>query len=196
MLIALLSPPGSREPRLERFPEAARPPGRGSRVHHRRDPRAADPTLPRDPRSPPIPAPGAASGRTSHLRGPRGQRQRAARVCTAGPGSSPSSARLTPYKALVSLVLGIFLLGEMPTALGVTGMLLILAGSFFVWTRGSGPAGTRSRTSSGYLACGFGLRHSPSADRGRLPQSALLFSSPLTTFLLWSILGLPIAPPQ
>ena len=36
------------------------------------------------------------------------------------------------YKALVSLVFGLFLLGEIPNSWGIAGMLLIVLGSYFV----------------------------------------------------------------
>lgn len=41
------------------------------------------------------------------------------------------------YKALVSLIFGLFLLGEIPTAWGVAGMLLIVLGSYFVLSQTS-----------------------------------------------------------
>lgn len=41
------------------------------------------------------------------------------------------------YKALVSLVFGLFLLGEVPTEWGVAGMLLIVLGSYFVLSQTS-----------------------------------------------------------
>ena len=39
---------------------------------------------------------------------------------------------INAYKSVVGLVLGIFLIGERPTAMGVAGTLLIVAGSYFV----------------------------------------------------------------
>src|SRR3954470_12329332 len=44
---------------------------------------------------------------------------------------------INAYKAFVSLVLGIFLLGEVPTLLGLAGMVLILAGSVIVFATGA-----------------------------------------------------------
>jgi drug/metabolite transporter (DMT)-like permease len=42
---------------------------------------------------------------------------------------------INAYKSVVGLVLGIFLIGEVPTLLGAAGVLLILAGSYFVVDR-------------------------------------------------------------
>lgn len=42
------------------------------------------------------------------------------------------------YKALVSLVFGLFLLGEIPNPWGIAGMLLIVLGSYFVLSQTSG----------------------------------------------------------
>ena len=44
---------------------------------------------------------------------------------------------INAYKSVVSLLLGIFLLGEIPTLLGVAGIFLILVGSYFFIDRGS-----------------------------------------------------------
>jgi drug/metabolite transporter (DMT)-like permease len=102
---------------------------------------------------------------------------------------------INAYKALVSVVLAIFLIGEVPTAMGLVGMLLILAGSFFVvdtevtgadestFARFFRNPGVRFR----FAALGL------SATEAVFLKKALLLSSPLATFALWSILGLPIA---
>src|SRR3954471_14416860 len=44
---------------------------------------------------------------------------------------------INAYKAFVSLVLGIFLLGEVPTVSGLAGMVLILGGSVIVFATGT-----------------------------------------------------------
>jgi drug/metabolite transporter (DMT)-like permease len=107
---------------------------------------------------------------------------------------------INAYKALVSLVLGIFLLGEVPTLTAFAGMLLILSGSVFVFRDGTDvdgvdrlggrrmPAWSRDpgiRFRFGALAL--------SATEAVFLKRALLLSSPLTAFVLWSILGVPIA---
>jgi drug/metabolite transporter (DMT)-like permease len=102
---------------------------------------------------------------------------------------------INAYKALVSLVLGILLIGEIPTAMGIAGMLLIIAGSYFVLESGAAPTGGNafSRFSR---SPGVQLRFAAlalSATEAVFLKRALLLSSPLTTFLLWCLLGLPLA---
>jgi drug/metabolite transporter (DMT)-like permease len=135
---------------------------------------------------------------------------------------------INAYKALISVVLGIFLIGETPSAAGIAGMLLILGGSYFVLdrstvapvtgARGTVPGTVAPGTSArGTLACVTAVRGTVARGtlaRGAVPprpiplrlaalafsateavflKRALLLSSPLTTFLFWSILGLPAA---
>jgi len=45
---------------------------------------------------------------------------------------------LNAYKSVVSLALGVFLIGELPAAMGMAGVLLIVAGSYFVVDRDAG----------------------------------------------------------
>jgi drug/metabolite transporter (DMT)-like permease len=98
---------------------------------------------------------------------------------------------INAYKALVSVALAVFLVGEMPSVAGMTGMLMIVGGSYFVLdVRRPGPGAARTRLP------GVRLRFAAlafSATEAVFLKRALLLSSPLTTFLLWSILGLPIA---
>jgi len=102
---------------------------------------------------------------------------------------------INAYKALLSVVLGIVLLGEVPTLMGVAGMLLILAGSYFVVDS----AATRSeRSVFGHFFRSSGVQFrfaalALSATEAVFLKRALLLSTPLTTFALWSVLGLPIA---
>ncbi len=102
---------------------------------------------------------------------------------------------INAYKALVSLVLGIMLIGEIPTAMGIAGMLLIIAGSYFVLESGATPTGG-SAFSRFARSPGVQLRFAAlalSATEAVFLKKALLLSSPLTTFLLWCVLGLPLA---
>lgn len=102
---------------------------------------------------------------------------------------------INAYKALVSVVPGIFLLGEVPTGSGVAGMLLILAGSYVVVGSAATPDGG-SPFKQFFRNPGVRFRVAAlalSATEAVFLKRALLLSSPLTTFVLWSILGLPIA---
>jgi drug/metabolite transporter (DMT)-like permease len=100
-------------------------------------------------------------------------------------------APINAYKAVVSLGLGIVLLGEIPSAMGLAGVLLIVAGSCFVVERGSGKAFARF-----FRDRGVQLRFAAlvfSATEAVFLKRAILRASPEAAFLFWSILGLPVA---
>jgi drug/metabolite transporter (DMT)-like permease len=102
---------------------------------------------------------------------------------------------INAYKAVISLVLGIFLIGEVPTLMGVTGILLILAGSYFVLDDAADQP-RRNAFAQFFRERGIQFRLAAlglSATEAVVLKKALLLSSPLTTFVFWSILGLPIA---
>lgn len=102
---------------------------------------------------------------------------------------------INAYKSVIGLVLGIFLLHEVPTTMGLLGVLLILIGSFFVADK----AAQQPRKSAFVLFFanrGVQWRLAAlifSAIEAVFLKKALLASSPMTTFLLWCLLGLPIA---
>lgn len=102
---------------------------------------------------------------------------------------------INAYKAVISLVLGFFLIGETPTLLGLAGVLLILAGSYLIVDRQ--PHQTRSHALLLFFReRGVQLRFAAlalSATEAVFLKKALLLSSPVTTFVWWSILGLPLA---
>jgi len=102
---------------------------------------------------------------------------------------------INAYKSIVSLIIGIFLLGEIPTLMGTLGILLILAGSYFFIKQGSARA-----ESTGFIqffkARGVRLRLAAlilSATEAVFLKKALLLSSPLITFVCWCILGMFVA---
>jgi drug/metabolite transporter (DMT)-like permease len=102
---------------------------------------------------------------------------------------------INAYKSIVSLLLGMLMLGEFPTLLGVVGMLMILSGSYFVIEK---EAGTGNRNFPGQFLHnkGIQLRFAAlilSATEAIFLKKALLLSSPLITFVFWCILGVPIA---
>jgi drug/metabolite transporter (DMT)-like permease len=102
---------------------------------------------------------------------------------------------INAYKAVLSLVLAVFLLGEVPTAFGLTGVFLILAGSYFVVDRAPGQP-YRNAFVQFYRDRGVQLRFAAlafSATEAVFLKRAILHSSPMITFLFWSILGLPVA---
>jgi drug/metabolite transporter (DMT)-like permease len=97
---------------------------------------------------------------------------------------------INAYKSVVSLLLGVFLIGEVPSAGGLAGVLLIVAGSYFVVDRAA--AGESRRA----LVRGIQLRFGAllfSATEAVFLKRALLLSSPVTTFVFWAVLCLPVA---
>ena len=102
---------------------------------------------------------------------------------------------INAYKSVVSMVLGIFLIRELPAPLGLAGVLLIVAGSYFVVDRDA------SIPRHHALAQFFGERGVQlrlaalclSATEAVFLKKAILNSDPVTAFVYWSILGLPVA---
>ncbi len=102
---------------------------------------------------------------------------------------------INAYKSIVSLVLGLFLLGELPTVLGVIGILLILAGSYFVVDQAPSQPQPNFLPQI-FVQRGVRLRLAAlllSAAEAIFLKKAVLLSSPLVTFLCWCILGAPVA---
>ena len=118
---------------------------------------------------------------------------------------------INAYKSVVSLVLGVFLIGERPTMVGVVGVLLIVAGSYFVvgpqknTQQGGSRTADRDKPATQPAANAFvrffsergiQLRFAAlflSAAEAIVLKRAIVASSPLAVFVLWSVLGLPIA---
>jgi drug/metabolite transporter (DMT)-like permease len=102
---------------------------------------------------------------------------------------------INAYKAVLSLVLSIFLIGEVPSAGGLVGVVLILCGSYFVVDRTEGQS-HRSAFVQFFRERGVQYRFAAlacSATEAVFLKRAVLHSSPLLTFLLWSTLGLLVA---
>jgi drug/metabolite transporter (DMT)-like permease len=102
---------------------------------------------------------------------------------------------LNAYKAVLGLILGIVLIGELPTVPGVIGVLMILAGSGLVVDRAGGLPGSYALVQF-FRERGIQLRFAAlglSATEAILLKKAILLSSPLTTFVLWSTLGAVVA---
>lgn len=102
---------------------------------------------------------------------------------------------INAYKAVLSLLLAVVLIGEVPTLLGLAGVTLIVAGSFFVIDRVPGQ-GRGSAFRQFTREPGVQLRFAAlicSATEAVFLKRALLLSSPATTFLWWAVLGFPVA---
>jgi drug/metabolite transporter (DMT)-like permease len=90
------------------------------------------------------------------------------------------------YKAVVSLLLAVVMIGEIPSTIGLCGVLCIVAGSFFLGTRTGffwQERGVQFRFAA--LVC--------SATEAVFLKKALLVATPEAAFVWWSILGLPVA---
>jgi drug/metabolite transporter (DMT)-like permease len=102
---------------------------------------------------------------------------------------------INSYKAVLGLLLAVVLLGEVPTAFGLMGVALIVAGSYFVIDRVPGQAHS-SAFRQFTREPGVQLRFAAlvcSATESIFLKGALLLSSPITTFLLWTVLCFAIA---
>ena len=104
-------------------------------------------------------------------------------------------APINAYKAVLGLLLGLVMIGEVPTLFGLTGVALIVGGSYFVVDRAPGQAHghalrqfTRER--------GVQLRFAAlicSATESIFLKRALLVSSPMVAFLIWTVLCFALA---
>jgi len=102
---------------------------------------------------------------------------------------------INAYKAVLGLLLGVVLIGEVPSLVGLIGVGLIVAGSYFVIDRVPGQ-GRRSAFRQFVREPGIQLRFAAllcSATESVFLKRALLLSSPLTTFLIWTVLCFAIA---
>ncbi|MFL6279600.1 MAG: EamA family transporter [Vicinamibacterales bacterium] len=102
---------------------------------------------------------------------------------------------INAYKSIVGMTLGIVLVGERPSQAGLAGVLLVVAGSYFVMdTRPHQPlAHAFVRFFSGR---GIQLRFAAlflSAAEAVFLKRAIVLSSPWRVFALWSALGFLVA---
>lgn len=102
---------------------------------------------------------------------------------------------INAYKSVVGLILGIFLVGERPTFMGLTGVLLIVVGSYFVIDRRvNQPLGTAFARF--FSERGIQLRLAAlflSATEAIFLKRAIVLSSPAVVFVMWSVLGFAMA---
>jgi drug/metabolite transporter (DMT)-like permease len=102
---------------------------------------------------------------------------------------------INAYKAVLGLLLAAVLIGEVPTLFGLIGVALIVAGSYFVIDRVPGQAHS-SAFRQFTREPGVQLRFAAlvcSATESVFLKRALLLSSPITTFLIWTILCFALA---
>jgi drug/metabolite transporter (DMT)-like permease len=95
------------------------------------------------------------------------------------------------YKSIISLVPGMILLGEFPGRMGIAGMGLIVAGSYFIVDKNVAEP-QRNVFVRFFTERGVQLRFAAmtvSAIEAVFLKKALLNSSATITFLLWAVLG-------
>ncbi len=98
---------------------------------------------------------------------------------------------INSYKAVVSLLPGMLLLGEWPSALGAAGIALILFGSYFLVGQ-STASSRRWAFANFYRERGVQLRLAAlvlSAIEAVVLKKALLLGTPLASFAVWSLFG-------
>ena len=101
---------------------------------------------------------------------------------------------LNSYKPIVALVLGIFLLNEIPSVQGLTGVGIVFLGSFFL-----APSGEKLSYKSFYRlmkAPGVGFRFASlfmTASASIFLKAAINHSSAMHTFTIWAFFGIPIS---
>jgi drug/metabolite transporter (DMT)-like permease len=102
---------------------------------------------------------------------------------------------INAYKAVLGLILAVVLIGEVPTLFGLIGVGLIVAGSYFVIDRAPGQAhGSAFRQFT--REPGVQLRFAAlicSATESVFLKRALILSSPITAFLVWTVLCFAVA---
>ena len=100
---------------------------------------------------------------------------------------------INAYKAVLGLVLAVVLIGEVPTLFGLIGVALIVAGSYFVIDRVPGQAHS-SAFRQFTREPGVQLRFAAlicSATESVFLKRALILSSPITAFLIWTVSASP-----
>lgn len=100
---------------------------------------------------------------------------------------------LNSFKPVFALVFSAFLLNESPSLAGAAGVLIIVAGSYFLGytPKKLGVAKSKIRISRGLVFRMLAILLTSIA--AVFSKKTILLSSPLITFVYWSIIGLPIS---
>ena len=99
---------------------------------------------------------------------------------------------LNAYKVIISMVLAVLFLGEIPSLRGFTGILIILVGSFFLMPAKSSGTGNDFRllldrgVQSRFLSI---LLFSIGSI---FLKNSVVYGGPLETLVFWSLIGLPL----
>jgi uncharacterized membrane protein len=100
---------------------------------------------------------------------------------------------INAWKSVLSLLPGIFLLGEIPSVAGFVGILFIVAGSHSLPAEGATPSGRfLNLLKSPGVQLRFGALALSSLEAVFLKR-AIQASNPYVAFLCWSVLGLAVS---
>ena len=100
---------------------------------------------------------------------------------------------LNSYKPVFALIFSIFFLREIPSIVGLIGVLIIIAGSYFLGYRpGIKRNGFREFITNKGIIYRF-LAIALTSIAAVFSKKTILLSSPLITFMYWSVIGLPIS---
>jgi drug/metabolite transporter (DMT)-like permease len=103
---------------------------------------------------------------------------------------------INAYKAVVSLLPAVVLLGEVPNLQTIAGIGLIVAGSYFLTDPKSATQGAAALPPRPWLSLGVRYRLAAlvlSATEAVFLKRALAYASPTTAFAWWAVLGLAAA---
>jgi drug/metabolite transporter (DMT)-like permease len=100
---------------------------------------------------------------------------------------------LNSFKPVFALIFSAFLLNETPSLAGAVGVLIIVFGSYFL---GYAPKKLRVAKSKFKISRGLAFRMLAillTSIAAVFSKKTILLSSPLITFVYWSVIGLPIS---
>lgn len=100
---------------------------------------------------------------------------------------------LNSYKPVFALLFSIFFLREIPSLMGVIGVLIIIAGSYFLgYQPGIKRSGLKQLITNKGIIYRF-LAIALTAIAAVFSKKTILLSSPLITLMYWSLIGLPFS---
>lgn len=102
---------------------------------------------------------------------------------------------INSYKPVVGLIFGIILIGEIPSSIGLLGVILILFGSYFISNNKVNDTKLNPFTSF-FKDKGVRLRFAAlvlSGTEAVFLKKALIYSTPITSMILWCVLGFVIS---
>ncbi|OUR64640.1 multidrug transporter [Methylophaga sp. 42_25_T18] len=101
---------------------------------------------------------------------------------------------LNAYKVVISMILAMIFLGEIPNSQGFLGVAVILVGSFFLFPSSEKVNGNRLLQLFTIKGVRYRFLSILLFSIGTLPlKSAVIIASPLATAVFWCLIGFPLA---